>query len=117
MMNHSGDGQKRNSAMGLYDTIKIKCVCPMCRIESLIPFQTKSLDNKLQVFTPGDRISEFNDEYDFLELAGICKSDECLNNDPEDHGTIIRAKIRLRNGIITNDLFDISLGGINNDES
>jgi len=116
-MNHSGDGQKRNSAMGLYDTIKIKCLCPVCRTENPIFFQTKSLDNKLQILTPGDRISEFDDDYDFLELVGICKSKKCMDNDPDGHGTIIRAKIRLRNGIITNDLFDVTTVGVNNDES
>lgn len=97
--------------MDLYDIIKVKIKCPVCGVESLIEFQTRSLDNKSQVFTPGDRISEFDDEFDFLELTGICKSEKCLENDPEKKGTVITAKIRLRNGIITNNIYDIEAQG------
>jgi hypothetical protein len=97
--------------MGLYDIIKVKCKCPACHTESAISFQTKSLDNKMQVFTPGDRISEVEEGYDFVELTGICKSEECLKNDPSGHGTIIKAKIRLRDGIITNNIFDVEISG------
>jgi hypothetical protein len=95
--------------MGLYDTLKVKCKCPACLTEIAIPFQTKSLDNKMQEFTPGDRVSETEEGYDFIELTGICKSDVCLKNDPQGHGTIIGAKIRLKDGIITNNIFDVRI--------
>lgn len=98
--------------MKLYDTIKIKIKCPVCSVEDIIEFKTISIDNKSQVFTPGDRVSEFEDEFDFLELTGVCKSEKCLEKDSEKHGTVITAKIRLRNGIITNDIYDIDVQGI-----
>lgn len=97
--------------MDLYDIIKVKIKCPVCMVESTIEFKTISLDNKSQTFTPGDRVSEFDGEFDFLELTGVCKSEKCLENDPEKNGTVINAKIRLRNGIITNNIYDIEAQG------
>lgn len=93
--------------MELYDTVKVKCKCPSCKEEHVTFFKTKSLDNTVQTFTPGDRISESVGDYEFLELTGVCQSSECQKNDPAGKGSTITAKIRLKDGLITNTVYDI----------
>lgn len=112
--------------MGMYDIIQISFKCPYCGKKSHMEFQTKDLIKHLKVFKPGDRISEFDSNYDFISIIGACHSPECqsradklacsIQHSPSGFGALFSAKIRVNNGIITNDVFDIEINKNYTDE-
>lgn len=88
------------------DIIKIKTTCPICHVTSLVEFQTND-SNEGKVFTPGDRISAFEDDVNFVDVDGYCCSTICLEK--HEDGTHLKARIRINNGLVTNTITDIRI--------
>lgn len=105
--------------MEMFDIITIPFKCPYCGMKSHMEFQTKDLENMLKRLKPGDRISNIETDYDFLSVVGSCHSPECqaradkfactFQQCASGFGALFNAKIRIKDGIITNDIFDIEI--------
>jgi|GEM_PF-2395667 len=116
--------------MGMYDSIFMECKCPYCGETSRMEFQTKDLGRTLYSYEPGNSVSEFTEIFpastpdnvvrrplQHLNVNGQCKSAKCqeiadklwiiLQGRPSGFGAIFGAKLKLVNGIISNELFDI----------
>lgn len=61
--------------MGLFDSIILKTKCPYCKKESEMEFQTKDLENILDVFEKGDSIGAM--KFHYLDSIGACQSKDC----------------------------------------
>ena len=115
--------------MGMYDSVNIEFECPYCHETSEMEFQTKDLDCELHIYVPGDSIkdTDFGDQLKYLGARGQCMSKKCREiadkvwimwqGSPSGFGTLFDCKIRVDDdSIITDDVYDISLGEEYNEE-
>jgi len=102
--------------MGMYDSVYMEFECPYCHKKGKIEFQTKDLERSLSRFVPGESVGT---KLDFISVTGDCHSEICQEvadkrdiirqGSPSGFGALFNAKIRVKDGILTDEVFDIEL--------
>ena len=103
--------------MGMFDIIKLECVCPYCGQKNLMDFQTKDLECELINYVPGDKVSEYYRDDIEIEIYTGCHSTKCQEIADKvsiiwqglssGFGSLFYAKVKLVNGILQNEVYDI----------
>lgn len=105
--------------MGCYDMVFLEIECPYCKRKSEMEFQTKDMNGIFDVLRAGDKVPEEYKDLEYLDTVGDCHSPECQEKSdkswiitqgvPSGFGLGINAKVRLKAGIVTGEIFDIKI--------
>ena len=110
--------------MGMFDTAYVDFECPYCHKKGKMEFQTKDLERSLSVFLPGESIG--TTKLNFISVTGDCHSEICQEvadkrdiirqGCPSGFGTLFNAKIRVKDGVLTNEVYDVELDDENTEQ-
>lgn len=92
--------------MGMFDSIYLDILCPVCKEITSMECQTKELDCDLLVYRKGDYIG--TNKYNYLETHASCLSPACREFEKQKYqgrvigfGRSVYVKVFLKDGIIT----------------